>query len=105
MKTEFLPKDAIADEDGDFHPMQAYPPFADAKFIKVTKGICPECNTELEIAGARGSSVEMDEGRLTYAAALCTSCNAHVGTIKVIRETLFGLEEDNAVLFGRARVY
>lgn len=46
-------------------------------------------------------------GRDTYKAdAVCAKCGDTVGTLLAKVETLFGLEEDEAVLlYGRARVY
>jgi len=37
--------------------------------------------------------------------AQCTRCRRDVGQMTVKVDTLFGIEEDNAVLNGRARVY
>jgi hypothetical protein len=46
------------------------------------------------------------ESRDTYRAdAVCFDCGASRGVLRVKVDTLFGLEEDEAVLHGRARVY
>lgn len=66
---------------------------------------CPACGAPapFKVAGDHRRIHSHD----TYAAearALC--CNARVGVLKAKIETLFGLEEDAAVLVhGRARVY
>lgn len=65
---------------------------------------CPRCAAPapLRVAG-KGRHIESHD---TYAAdgfALC--CRAPIGTIRTVVETLFGLEEDEAVLEGRPRVY
>ena len=37
--------------------------------------------------------------------AICVGCGAHRGKLRVKVDTLFGIDEDNAVLHGRCRVY
>lgn len=82
-------------------PVRTEPGLAYA-FVDVA---CPACGAPapFKVAGHDRRIASHD----TYAAdarALC--CNARVGTLKAKIETLFGLEEDAAVLVhGRARVY
>jgi hypothetical protein len=45
------------------------------------------------------------DDRAWEADGYCTACKAHVGTIRVEPDTLFGVREDEAVLMGRCRVY
>lgn len=67
-------------------------------------GSCPKCRaTPFRVQGS-GRSIESHD---TYrAAGYCATCRAAVGVIRAVMDTLFGLEEDEAVLVrGRARVY
>ena len=46
------------------------------------------------------------EGYDTFEArAFCGRCHGRVGTLRVTVSTMFGIEEDRRVLYGRARVY
>ena len=50
-----------------------------------------------------GASIE---DRDTYVAdAVCYDCRAARGKMRVVVDTIFGIEEDERVLNGRARVY
>lgn len=67
-------------------------------------GACPSCDAAapVKVAG-NGRRIESHD---TYAAdgfALC--CKAHIGTIRARTSTIFGIEEDERMLHGRARVY
>lgn len=66
-------------------------------------GKCPSCGaSEFRVSGGEQSI----DGHDTYAApARCLDCHARVGQLRVKVNTLFGLEEDERVLNGRARVY
>lgn len=66
------------------------------------EGKCPECGQEeWKVQGG-----ETTRGHDTYSApARCVLCGERVGTLVVKMDTLFGLEEDERVLHGRARVY
>jgi hypothetical protein len=81
------------------------PPFDGADHaVLVGADACPSCGARgpVKLAG-RNKRVE---GHDTYAADgefLC--CGASSGTIRAVVSTLFGLEEDEAVLNGRCRVY
>lgn len=46
-----------------------------------------------------------DDDRAWEADAGCLACKAHVGTLRVESNTLFGVREDERVLRGRVRVY
>lgn len=48
----------------------------------------------------------MVRGHDTYTSnASCFDCDAPVGRLVVTVDTIFGIEEDEAVLHGRPRVY
>jgi hypothetical protein len=59
------------------------------------------CGEPLKVHGANTTT---DHDTIT-APARCICCGAHVGTLTVTLDTLFGVEEDRAVLMGRCRVY
>jgi hypothetical protein len=66
-----------------------------------TSETCPTCSEPLRAFGG-DTAHDYD----TYsAAAFCLACRNRIGTIKVKVSTLFGIEEDIAVLNGRCRVY
>lgn len=71
-----------------------------------TKETCPHCNTENVRVKGTGQSIDPNSPRDTYRAdAVCDSCGEPVGVLRVKMDTLFGIEEDERVLNGRARVY
>ena len=53
---------------------------------------------------ARGGDPTIDYDTYT-SKAVCAVCGDHLGTLTVRVNTLFGIEEDQRVLNGRARVY
>lgn len=63
---------------------------------------CPCGEARLMVTG-RGQFNESHDTRAADAFAKC--CNRRVGMLRVKFETLFGIEEDDAVLNARARVY
>ena len=66
-----------------------------------TDETCPECKEPLRVYGG-----DTTQDHDTYSApAYCWACRSEIGTIKVRVQTIFGIEEDNAVLNGRCRVY
>jgi hypothetical protein len=69
--------------------------------IAISKMVCSECRNDLAVCGANVS----DDGHTMTGRAECVHCRHHVGTIRVDRDTVFGAEEDRAVLQGRPRVY
>lgn len=69
----------------------------------VAPGACPGCGVTPWRVRGTGRRIE---SRDTYAAdAESACCGAPVGTLRAQVVTIFGLEEDRAVLEGRARVY
>jgi hypothetical protein len=76
-------------------------PYTGADHV-ILQGDCPNCkvpNTPIQ-----GGDVE--RGFNTYTApAACATCRVLVGKLVVTVSTIFGIEEDEAVLNGRARVY
>ncbi len=64
---------------------------------------CPACGRALDIVGKRPRVV----GDRHYESdAYCVRCHAEIGVVRAYPDTLFGIEEDEAVLVhGRARVY
>jgi hypothetical protein len=68
------------------------------------QGQCPACNSE-EFR-VIGDVTRQKIGHDTVKApALALCCGAEVGEVHVELSTIFGLEEDERVLHGRARVY
>jgi hypothetical protein len=84
-------------------PRTASLPYESAPFVDVA-GACPSC-------GAESFRIIGDEPRHSVghdyvkAPALAICCGAEVGVLRVEFNTIFGLEEDAAVLNGRVRVY
>jgi hypothetical protein len=67
-------------------------------------GACPSCRGgEFRVIGdVRRQNVGHDT---VTAPALSLCCGQEVGVVRVEFATIFGLEEDRAVLHGRPRVY
>lgn len=82
-------------------------PFPEADHA-LAEGACPYCNV-MELGGgfkvAGASMRPSDDDRAYEANAGCLACKAHLGTLRVETNTLFGVREDEAVLRGRCRVY
>jgi len=86
---------------GKVHP--AAPPYEGAKHV-VVRGIdtCSACGgSPLRVHGV-GLPARSHDAYTSPAA--CTACGARVGTIRAQMDTIFGLEEDEAVC-RRYRVY
>lgn len=64
---------------------------------------CPGCHDALKVKGLV-ATVHHDHDTY-YADAVCISCKHAVGELQTQVSTIFGIEEDEAVLNGRARVY
>jgi hypothetical protein len=63
---------------------------------------CPTCARDLRVRGEM-TGHDFDTYRST---AFCFDCGAQVGALVAKVSTIFGIEEDRAVLLhGRARVY
>lgn len=91
------------DIEGTKHDAQ--PPYADAPCVELDGAqVCIRCGSKpLRVSGFKNCE-EMTSEAL-HAACGCKECGKHVGTIKVEHQSLFGEDEDRAVLFGRPRVY
>lgn len=81
---------------------EALLPFQGASFV-----YCPKEDGETCKCGGNafhgGATTRTD--RETRAPAICNGCKTVIGTLVVEHSTLFGLEEDELVLYGRCRVY
>lgn len=70
--------------------------------VGAVDGACPHCQAPLRIQGER----KFIESHDTYASrSHCVACKAFVGICRAQVNTIFGLAEDEAVLYGRPRVY
>lgn len=69
----------------------------------VAPGECPRCHAApYRVRGCGVREVTHD----TYvASAICVDCGEPAGVLRAQVATIFGIEEDEAVLFGRCRVY
>ena len=85
---------------GKIFPAQL--PHAMADFVLVEDCVCPNCNGSLK---ARGDGNVTHDFDTYYAFAHCVCCGGAVGQLQTKVNTIFGIDEDNAVLNGRARVY
>ncbi len=71
--------------------------------VEVPNESCPKCGDEvLQLRGPK--PVQVAPGCIESPAETWC-CKAIVGTLRVERSTIFGYEEDDAVLNGRARGY
>ena len=69
----------------------------------IADGECPHCEAYPFSVGGHGQHIHSHD---TYAAdASCIACGERVGVMYARVDTLFGLEEDEAIANGRARVY
>lgn len=72
--------------------------------VGVADGSCPGCAAMPFLIKAAGSHIH-DHETLRFG-GVCAACEDNVGWIYLKLDTIFGAEEDRAVLeFGRARVY
>lgn len=64
---------------------------------------CPNCGEEgpIKVAG----TTQVEEGRQIKSQAQARCCGRPVGELVLTEDSLWGIEEDRAVLEGRARVY
>jgi hypothetical protein len=67
-------------------------------------GACPGCGANPFLIAGTGAHRQSDD-RTLRAGGRCVKCGDAVGYIYATTNTLFGLEEDERVLNGRARVY
>lgn len=69
----------------------------------LAEGVCPKCQATPFRIGGTGQTIESHD---TYRAdGVCLACRKPVGVIRAVVSTIFGLEEDERVLYGRPRVY
>ena len=85
----------------------AVPTFPGASTVTVPEGVCANADCDagkpLLVAGVKGT---VERGRDSIeASAGCVRCGKTVGKILLEFDTVFGLEEDLAVLRGRPRTY
>lgn len=87
--------------DGSTKRSPAKPPFDGADFVVVDGWAC-KCGNRAIVGFGRHI-----ESRDTYRAdAKCGQCLEPCGIMRTVVDTIFGLEEDEAILkHGRARVY
>lgn len=72
------------------------------KYVTIER--CPVCGAEPgEVAGIRGTQSHDHDTYRAEAATIC--CDTRLGTIEMRVSTVFGIDEDEAVLNGRPRVY
>ena len=79
-------------------------PFEGADHAVVVDEACPHCKASPFKIGGSGKHIT-DDDRAYQAEGYCFECKKHVGTIRAEPPTLFGLHEDEAMLYGRCRVY
>lgn len=65
---------------------------------------CPKCKVAPLGVHGRGKRIG-DDDRHYVSDAFCHTCSERIGTIKAFPSTIFGLEEDERILYGRCRVY
>lgn len=83
--------------DGDEVRLDPRPVFA------VADCDCPSCgDAPLRVQGTGRTIGGHDWYRAT---GHCAACGARVGEVRAYVSTIFGIEEDERVLHGRARVY
>lgn len=92
-------KIAIVAADGTRHRPRRPHPQADHVVLEV----CPSCSAAP--CEVRGSGVSHHDHDTYYARAIARCCGADVGELRATVSTLFGIDEDRAVLDGRPRVY
>lgn len=83
-------------------------PYPHAKYVLVDDlHICPACNQKFTAKlGVAGGSTSIESHDTYRAEAYATCCKGRIGVIRVKMGTIFGLEEDEAVLLNsRCRVY
>lgn len=83
---------------------KAKQPYAEAQHVVAEGATCPACgDSPLKVAGEAGATTESFD--VIAGGAVCLRCRSRIGEIRAKLSTLFGVEEDRAVLSGRFRVY
>jgi len=91
--------------DGTRHDIATPFDGADHATIKGELKQCPKCRAH-DTFGVRGKGARIAPDDRAYEAdGYTTCCGAYLGTIRVEPSTIFGLREDESVLYGRVRVY
>lgn len=65
---------------------------------------CPCCRSEMPRIQGQGPKTTTDHDAQDPN-AICLECGEHVGTLRAVFDTIFGIDEDRDVLNGRCRVY
>jgi hypothetical protein len=81
----------------------AAPPYEGADHVR-SDIPCPACGASAP-SSVRGAGVDVRGHDSEEAPAVALCCGATLGRIVVTYSTIFGIEEDRAVLNGRPRVY
>ena len=71
--------------------------------VVVDSGLCEKC--KLTPLVVRGQGINRHDHDTYYADAVCVGCGEAAGELQTKISTVFGIEEDERVLFGRCRVY
>ena len=71
--------------------------------VGIATGQCPACN--VRPFRIMGGNLRRHDDRAYIANGRCVDCGEAVGYIYHRPSTIFGIEEDQRVLHGRARVY
>lgn len=85
------------------HPLTLPHPGADVVCVGGMED-CPSCGSLLLTVRGKGMRISEDD-RAYESDGHATCCGAYLGKLRVEPSTIFGLREDEAVLYGRARVY
>lgn len=81
-------------------------PHENADRVIVESDTCTECKESPLAVRGLGMTIDPNASHDTYRAdAVCYSCGAPAGVLRVKMSTIFGIEEDERVLNGRCRVY
>lgn len=78
-------------------------PYPSAEHVEVVNQECPHCKEPLLVSGRAGTRNQTRDS--IEEIAFCRNCDKNVGLLRVVFSTIFGIEEDERVLRGRARVY
>jgi len=96
-KIYLLPKDGSARQ-------RCEKPFHEADHAVVVDAACPYCGDKPFAIAGSGRRPSKDD-RAWEADAGCLKCKAHVGTIRLEVNTLFGVREDEAIGRLGIRIY
>lgn len=92
-------------DDGARHPARAVPGTARRNPYFTIESPCPHgCRIREPLPVKPGGAMRHDHDTY-YADAIALCCLRRVGSMEQRVETMFGIDEDEAVLNGRCRVY